>query len=112
MPGFICARTAPESSALNGELVRALSQVDRRDLLPTAAHCASLVRLRRTLILSSMELTEEVVNEFAAIWKEEFGESLSPSDARHEASLLMELCSLLARPLPGAPSQSANNPPK
>jgi len=60
-----------------------------------------------------MELTEEDIREFAAIWKEEFGDSLSPADARHEASLLMELYSLLARPLPAAHSQEDyHDPPK
>jgi len=48
-----------------------------------------------------MDLTEEDVHEFARIWQEEFKETLLPADARHCASLLLELYEVLASPLPG-----------
>lgn len=47
-----------------------------------------------------MELTDEDLKEFIAIWKAEFQEELSLGDARHHASQLMELYLVLAEPLP------------
>jgi len=47
-----------------------------------------------------MELTDEDLGEFVAIWKEEFGEIISMDEGRHAASQLLELYTLLGRPLP------------
>ena len=44
-----------------------------------------------------MELRDEDIREFAEIWKEEFGETISVSEARHHASQLMELYALLTQ---------------
>lgn len=48
-----------------------------------------------------MELTDEDIREFIDAWKKDFGETISTAEARKHASALMELCLLLARPLPG-----------
>lgn len=45
----------------------------------------------------AMQLTKEDVSEFATVWRKEFNEALSDGEARHKASQLMELYSLLAR---------------
>ena len=45
-----------------------------------------------------MDLEDNDIREFADLWQHEFGETLSPEQARHEASHLMELYALLARP--------------
>lgn len=47
-----------------------------------------------------MKLSDDDIQEFIGIWKKEFGETLSPDEARHEASQLIRLCALLAQPLP------------
>ncbi len=47
-----------------------------------------------------MELGDQDIREFAEIWKQEFNEELAPDEARHHASQLLELYSLLAKPLP------------
>ena len=46
-----------------------------------------------------MQLREEDIREFQALWKEEFHEAISVADARERASALMELCLVLAAPL-------------
>jgi hypothetical protein len=56
-----------------------------------------------------MELDERDIREFTEIWKQEFNEDLSPDEARHNASQLLELFSLLAKPLP---SEQRQPPPK
>ena len=43
-----------------------------------------------------MDLTEADIQEFAALWRQEFGEELSPDRARSEASHFLELYLLLA----------------
>ncbi len=43
-----------------------------------------------------MELTDEEIQEFAEIWKEEFREELTPEEVRHEARRFLELYLLLA----------------
>jgi hypothetical protein len=45
-----------------------------------------------------MQFTEADLQEFIRIWKVEFQESISLDEARHAASLLMELCTLLRMP--------------
>jgi hypothetical protein len=47
-----------------------------------------------------MQLTDDDLQEFCQIWKAEFKEDLTPEQARQQASQLLELCALLARPLP------------
>ncbi len=47
-----------------------------------------------------MQISEERLQEFGRLWKDEFGEELSVEQARHEAALLLELYSALAEPLP------------
>ncbi len=49
-----------------------------------------------------MQLDDNDIREFLAIWKQEFGEELSPAEARHRASQFMELYALLA----GLPSEA------
>ena len=43
-----------------------------------------------------MQLTDEDIREFAALWKEEFAEEISQQEARRYASQLLELYQLLA----------------
>jgi hypothetical protein len=43
-----------------------------------------------------MKLEDADIEEFIALWKEEFGESISLDEARHRASQVMELYALLA----------------
>lgn len=47
----------------------------------------------------AMHLTDEDIQEFIRIWKEEFGEDITPEAARAQATELLELYALLARPL-------------
>ena len=47
-----------------------------------------------------MQLDDQDIREFIALWKEEFDEDLTLDEARHHASQLLELFWLLARPLP------------
>jgi hypothetical protein len=44
-----------------------------------------------------MQLEEKEIREFSDLWYQEFGERLSPDEACHAASQLMELYYLLAR---------------
>ncbi len=46
-----------------------------------------------------MQLTDEDILEFAAVWREEFGEEISEVEARRQASQLIQLYTLLIRPL-------------
>ena len=43
-----------------------------------------------------MDLTEADIQEFAALWRDEFGEELSRDEARTEATRFLELYLLLA----------------
>jgi hypothetical protein len=75
-------------------------------------------------MVSGMELTDEELHEFQAIWKRTFKEDLSLGDARQCASQLIELYTQLAKPLPSergsfvpppepcATSSIAEGPPK
>lgn len=47
-----------------------------------------------------MVLTDDEIREFIELWAREFGEELSPDEARHQALLLLQLYGCLARPLP------------
>jgi hypothetical protein len=55
-----------------------------------------------------VKLTDEDIREFTELWSREFGETLTPDQARHEASLLLELYWLLVQPLPRA--EAPNEP--
>jgi hypothetical protein len=71
-----------------------------------------------------MELTDEELQEFCAIWERAFKEEISIGDARHCASQLIELYARLAKPLPSerksfapppepcATSSTAESPPR
>jgi len=48
-----------------------------------------------------IDLTDEDIREFIAIWETEFGEQISADRARLEAGLLLELAWALVQPLPG-----------
>ena len=45
-----------------------------------------------------MELTEDDIREFRAIWSEEFKEDIAPAEARERASALLTLYVLVALP--------------
>lgn len=45
-----------------------------------------------------MQLSDEDIKEFAALWKEEFGEEISKDEARRNATQLLQLYSLLIHP--------------
>jgi len=49
-----------------------------------------------------MTFSDDAINEFIIIWQRECGVQLSPDEARSSANRLMDLCSLLAQPLPSA----------
>jgi hypothetical protein len=52
-----------------------------------------------------MDLQDEDIYEFAALWKEEFNDDLSVDEARHKASQFLALYALLAKPLPSETSR-------
>ncbi len=56
-----------------------------------------------------MLLTDADIEEFRAIWREEFGEEITVDQARHEAMLLLEIYAALDEPLPSA--QAGQVPP-
>ena len=55
-----------------------------------------------------MEIDDEAIREFCEIWKKEFGEVLSESEARLQGSRLLELYSLLAHVEPAQPSTNSS----
>lgn len=44
-------------------------------------------------------LEETEIQIFAKLWQDEFGEELSPDEARHQTTLLLELYALIYQPL-------------
>ena len=56
-----------------------------------------------------MQVSEEELQEFTALYEAEFGEKLSKSEASEIAGNLAELYSLLAEPLPDE-KRSVNTP--
>ena len=78
-------------------------------MIELAVRLAAYAFRRRSPRLSSMQLTEEDIKEFQAIWKAESGETLATDDARHCATRLMHLYLLLVLPLPG--DQTHEQPP-
>jgi hypothetical protein len=51
-----------------------------------------------------MQFEDADIEKFVALWKEEFGETISPEEARHRASQVMELYLLLITTASKAPS--------
>ena len=49
-----------------------------------------------------MQFDDDDIQEYRRIWKEEFQEEISLEDARHSASMLMELFALLLQSVPDA----------
>ncbi|OFZ79372.1 MAG: hypothetical protein A2583_02755 [Bdellovibrionales bacterium RIFOXYD1_FULL_53_11] len=46
-----------------------------------------------------MQLKEDEIREFSALWQQKFGEAIPPAVARQRATELLELYHLLAQPL-------------
>lgn len=64
---------------------------------------------RFTNTLNVMQLNDDDLREFKAIWEDEFGEEITDDVAREAASRLLELYRVLARaprPKPETPSPS------
>ena len=59
-----------------------------------------------------MQISDEALNEFIAIYKAEFGEEISRRDASEMALRVLRLYDLLARKLPNgkAPAPTATQP--
>lgn len=53
-----------------------------------------------------MQFEPEEISEFVKLWEVEFQEKLPPEQARHQASLLLELYALLYGPSPEEQSAS------
>ena len=58
-----------------------------------------------------MQFEDADIEEFMALWKEEFGETISLEEARHRASQVMELYVLLAT-TPRVQSHHEHSTPK
>lgn len=56
-----------------------------------------------------MTLSDDDLQEYMQIWREEFGESISLEDARHSASMLLELFVVLLEPLPDSRERSLHD---
>jgi hypothetical protein len=54
-----------------------------------------------------MQLGDDDIREFSKLWKEEFGQSLSPDEACASASTLLALYALLVQ---SAPEQRSDHP--
>jgi hypothetical protein len=67
--------------------------------------------LYSTNIVLGMELTDEELQEFRAIWNRAFKEEIPPGDARLRALQLIELYAQLARPLPSERESSMSPDP-
>jgi hypothetical protein len=72
-------------------------------------HCLSRIFL--ACLTDRMEITEEQLEEFKELYKEEFGIKLSDKDAREIAQRLLGFCLLLCRALPkeGGPENQNQN---
>lgn len=55
-----------------------------------------------------MRFENSDIEKFAELWREEFGERISPDEARQRASEIMELYFLLAE-MPGESSQQQDS---
>ena len=58
-----------------------------------------------------MQLTDEDIREFTTLWEQEFHERLSPGEARHAATALLELYDLIAQPVSSSAEASDLPPP-
>jgi len=58
-----------------------------------------------------MQLKDDDLKEFVAIWKRVFNEEISLADARHHASQLVTLYLALAKSLPEEAEHPAPDPP-
>jgi hypothetical protein len=58
-----------------------------------------------------MQLKDDDLKEFVAIWKRVFNEEISLADARHRASQLVTLYLALAKRLPEEAENPASDPP-
>ena len=52
-----------------------------------------------------MQLTDQDLQEFCEIWKEEYNETLTLDEARQHACQLLELFMLVAKPPPAASAE-------
>ena len=59
-----------------------------------------------------MILSDKDIASFITIWREEFGETLTPEEARFEAMQFLDLCRALAEPLPGEPGYEKTHAPQ
>ena len=57
-----------------------------------------------------MSQSQERIRAFAEIWEQEFGEKLTPDQAKEEAKRFLDLCWLLAQPLPEEPGHRPRPP--
>lgn len=60
--------------------------------------------------IGGMQLTEEDIREFQVIWRKEFKEEISFERARREASLVLELYSILLEPADEEPLVHGKTP--
>jgi hypothetical protein len=82
--------------------------------LSFAAWFTACLAFTLAVTLLFMQFEDADIEEFVALWKEEFGETISPEEARHRAFQVMELYVLLATATPKAqsnPEDSAPEPP-
>jgi hypothetical protein len=74
--------------------------VDRNGITET------LVRLGCYWQHGQMQLGDDAILEFQDIWNREIGQRLTLDEARAKATLILELCRVVTRPLPGEPGYS------
>lgn len=77
--------------------------------MPTSAKQHAYALIVELHTLKVMQLGDDEIEEFRDLWRQEFGESITPEAARHRAAQLLELYSLLAQ----APDRlNSANPPR
>ena len=59
-----------------------------------------------------MTLEAEEISGFIKLWQEGFHEKLTPDEARHQASLLLEIYAVLYEPTPEEQVAGSNPPPQ
>ena len=57
-----------------------------------------------------MPLSNERIQAFAEVWEREFGEQLTIDQAEEQAKRFLDLCWLLAQPLPREPGHRSRPP--
>ena len=79
--------------------------------LPDRARSPSFLRRRRTRKVSGMttpqQLSRQAIEEFKAIYQEEFGQSLTDDEVREMALRLLRFFGILNQPLPDGTSEPA-----